>query len=99
MSKPLVIIPTFNEKENITHIIEAIFQLPLPFDVLVVDDNSPDGTGQIVESLQNKRVSTNLAGTTSFVGNRSQRSQKAIPCPIMKSIDVQQPCQAHVARV
>lgn len=52
MQKSLVIIPTYNEKENIENIIKAVFDLPLTFDVLVVDDNSPDGTGQIVEKLQ-----------------------------------------------
>jgi len=54
MRKSLVIIPTYNEKENIENIIKAVFDLPLTFDVLVVDDNSPDGTGQIVEKLQAK---------------------------------------------
>jgi len=52
MRKSLVIIPTYNEKENIENIIKAVFDLSLTFDVLVVDDNSPDGTGQIVEKLQ-----------------------------------------------
>lgn len=52
MAYPLVIIPTYNEKENIVHIIEAVFHLPQSFDVLIVDDNSPDGTSQIVQSLQ-----------------------------------------------
>ncbi len=52
MQKALVIIPTYNEKENIENIIKAVFNLPLAFNVLVVDDNSPDGTGYIVENLQ-----------------------------------------------
>jgi len=52
MQKALVIIPTYNEKENIENIIKAVFNLPLAFNVLVVDDNSPDGTGHIVENLQ-----------------------------------------------
>lgn len=51
MQKALVIIPTYNEKENIKNIIKAVFNLPLAFDVLVVDDNSPDGTAQIVTEL------------------------------------------------
>ncbi len=54
MSKALVIIPTYNEKENIQALIETIFSLPEPFDILIVDDNSPDGTAQIVKQLQNK---------------------------------------------
>ncbi|MFD1062939.1 polyprenol monophosphomannose synthase [Winogradskyella litorisediminis] len=52
MSDALVIIPTFNEKENIKPVIEAVFGLPKIFHVLVVDDNSPDGTADIVKSLQ-----------------------------------------------
>lgn len=47
----LVIIPTFNEKENITDILQAIFAQQKGFHVLVVDDNSPDGTASIVKSL------------------------------------------------
>jgi len=52
MSDSLVIIPTYNEKENVELMIRAIFSLPVPFDILIVDDNSPDGTAQIVQSLQ-----------------------------------------------
>ncbi|MDE6715568.1 MAG: polyprenol monophosphomannose synthase, partial [Muribaculaceae bacterium] len=48
-SDSLVIIPTYNEKENISAIIDAVLELPHDFDVLVVDDNSPDGTAQIVK--------------------------------------------------
>lgn len=54
MSDSIVIIPTYNEKENIEAIIEAVFSLSQPFHVLIVDDNSPDGTAPIVESLQQK---------------------------------------------
>lgn len=50
--KKLVIIPTYNEKENIRAIIAAVISLDDDFDILVVDDSSPDGTAQIVESLQ-----------------------------------------------
>lgn len=50
----LVIIPTYNEKENIGLIINAVFSLPHRFDILVVDDGSPDGTGTIVKSLQHQ---------------------------------------------
>lgn len=49
----LVIIPTYNEKENIEAIILAVMSLDMPFDILIVDDNSPDGTAEIVKSLQN----------------------------------------------
>lgn len=52
MNKGLVIIPTYNEKENIEGIIRAIFSLHQPLDILIVDDSSPDGTSGIVKSLQ-----------------------------------------------
>ena len=52
VSHAIVIIPTYNEKENIGLIIEAVFTLPVDFDLLVVDDNSPDGTAEIVKRLQ-----------------------------------------------
>ena len=48
----LVIIPTYNEKENIENIIRAVFNLPIDFHVLVIDDGSPDGTADIVKRLQ-----------------------------------------------
>ena len=50
----LVVIPTFNEKENISKIIHAVIDLKQDFHVLVVDDSSPDGTAQIVKQLQEK---------------------------------------------
>ena len=52
MPNPLVIIPTYNEKENIAAIIEAVLALPNPFDILVIDDGSPDGTAAIVKEKQ-----------------------------------------------
>jgi dolichol-phosphate mannosyltransferase len=51
-SNAIVIIPTFNEKENISLLIDAIFALPKDFHLLIVDDNSPDGTAEIVQGLQ-----------------------------------------------
>ncbi len=55
MSDSLVIIPTYNEKENVAQIIEAVLGLPHDFHVLIVDDNSPDGTGDIVHEIQEKK--------------------------------------------
>ena len=52
MSTNLVIIPTYNEKENIENIIRAVFELPLTFHVLIIEDGSPDGTARIVKKLQ-----------------------------------------------
>lgn len=54
MSNTLVIIPTYNEKENIEAIITAVFSQEKQFDILIVDDNSPDGTAVIVEKLKLK---------------------------------------------
>jgi dolichol-phosphate mannosyltransferase len=48
----LVIIPTYNEKENIAPIIQKVFSLKVPFHILVIDDNSPDGTASLVKILQ-----------------------------------------------
>ena len=49
---PIVIIPTYNEKENITAMLDKVMSLSEPFDVLVVDDNSPDGTAHLVKEKQ-----------------------------------------------
>ncbi len=51
MDSRLVIIPTYNEKENIEAIITAVMKLPVVFHVLVIDDGSPDGTAAIVKNL------------------------------------------------
>ena len=50
-SDSLVIIPTYNEKENIRAIVKAVTELEKPFDVLVIDDGSPDGTADIVKEM------------------------------------------------
>lgn len=47
----VVIIPTYNEAENLPRIVSALFALPLDLDILVVDDNSPDGTGSIADDM------------------------------------------------
>ncbi len=54
MSERLVIIPTYNEKENITAMVRTVMALPEQFDLLIVDDGSPDGTGQMVKDLQSE---------------------------------------------
>ena len=51
MADSVVIIPTYNEKENIENIIRKVFSLEKPFDILIVEDNSPDGTADIVKRL------------------------------------------------
>lgn len=52
MSEKLVIIPTYNEKENVGKIIQAVMNLDIQTDLLIIDDNSPDGTAGIVKELQ-----------------------------------------------
>lgn len=54
MATRLVIIPTYNEKENIERIIRKVFSLEPSFHLLIVDDGSPDGTGNIVKGLQSE---------------------------------------------
>ncbi len=48
------IIPTYNEAENLSGLFSALFALPLDLRILIVDDNSPDGTGQVAEKLARK---------------------------------------------
>ncbi|MBR1426652.1 MAG: polyprenol monophosphomannose synthase [Paludibacteraceae bacterium] len=60
MNERLVIIPTYNEKENIEAIITAVMELPIDFNVLVIDDGSPDGTAAIVKRLMDGRCKDRL---------------------------------------
>ncbi|MEA2106902.1 MAG: polyprenol monophosphomannose synthase [Bacteroidota bacterium] len=53
-TKNLVIIPTYNEKENIEKMITYIFSLSIPFELLIIDDHSPDGTADIIKEIQKK---------------------------------------------
>lgn len=59
-SDSIVIIPTYNEKENIEKIIRAVFGLEKKFDILIIDDGSPDGTAQIVHRLIDSEFSSRL---------------------------------------
>jgi len=49
--KTLVIVPTFNERENLPPLVDRLMRLPTPVEVLVVDDNSPDGTGKLADEI------------------------------------------------
>jgi len=60
VSDSLVIIPTYNEKENIEMMVRKVFSLEKDFDLLIVDDGSPDGTGQIVKNLQQEFTQLHL---------------------------------------
>jgi dolichol-phosphate mannosyltransferase len=54
VSNSIVVIPTYNEIENIEAIIRKVFGLPLPLDLLIIDDGSPDGTAAVVKKLQDE---------------------------------------------
>ena len=60
MSNSLVIIPTYDEKENVSDIIQAVFGLGADLDILIVDDGSPDGTAEIVKKLQEEYKNLHL---------------------------------------
>ena len=60
MNPALVIVPTYNEKDNLPMLAERILRLPRPVDLLVVDDNSPDGTGKIADDLAAKNRSVQV---------------------------------------
>jgi len=68
MNRGLVIIPTYNERENIESIIREVLKQNLPIDVLVVDDNSPDGTGDIVRRLQKRHDRIHLIERSGKLG-------------------------------
>ena len=68
MSKNLVIIPTYNEKENIQAIIQAVLDLPTAFDVLVVDDGSPDGTAALVKEKMAQSSEVNILERSGKLG-------------------------------
>lgn len=59
-SDSIIIIPTYNEKENIEKIVRAVFGLEKAFNILVIDDGSPDGTADIVKRLMEKEFKERL---------------------------------------
>jgi dolichol-phosphate mannosyltransferase len=64
MNTTLVIVPTYNEKENLPVMVERLSKLPVPVDMLVVDGNSPDGTGQLADQLAAKNPFVNVLHQT-----------------------------------
>lgn len=68
MSDSLIIIPTYNEKENIEKIIRKVFSLPYSFEVLIIDDGSPDGTASIVKGLQQEFPGLHIEERTGKLG-------------------------------
>jgi len=59
MNQTVIIVPTYNERENLPRMAEKLLSLPVAVDVLVVDDNSPDGTGNIADELAAKHPQVN----------------------------------------
>lgn len=60
MNKALVIVPTYNERENLPEVAQRLLKLPVPVELLVVDDNSPDGTGKLADDLSAKHPSIHV---------------------------------------
>jgi dolichol-phosphate mannosyltransferase len=60
MSKTLVVVPTYNERENLPPLARRLLALPVPVNMLVVDDNSPDGTGKLADELAAKNPSIHV---------------------------------------
>ena len=58
--KTLIISPTYNERKNIESLVEQIFKLDPSFHLLIIDDNSPDGTATKVQELQSKFINLHL---------------------------------------
>jgi dolichol-phosphate mannosyltransferase len=60
MNKTLVVVPTYNERENLSPLVQRLMKLPVTVDLLVVDDNSPDGTGKLADELAAKEPSIHV---------------------------------------
>jgi dolichol-phosphate mannosyltransferase len=60
MNKTLIIVPTYNERDNLPPLVQKLLSLTVPVDLLVVDDNSPDGTGKLADELSAKHPQVNV---------------------------------------
>ena len=68
MPNTLIIVPTYNERENLPRMAEHLLKLPVPVDMLVVDDNSPDGTGKVADELAAKHPQIHVIHRTAKDG-------------------------------
>src|ERR1051326_8194001 len=68
MKKTLVVVPTYNERENLPPLTERLLGLPVKVDMLVVDDNSPDGTGRIADDMAAKNPAVHVLHRTEKSG-------------------------------
>jgi dolichol-phosphate mannosyltransferase len=64
MNRTLVVVPTYNERENLPSLAQRLLALPVPVDMLVVDDNSPDGTGKLADELAARHSSIHVLHRT-----------------------------------
>ena len=71
MDRKIVIIPTYNEKENIEAITRKVFSLPGEFQILVIDDGSPDPTGRPASSRDSRRSSRSACTCSKGAGSRA----------------------------
>ena len=78
--KTLVIVPTYNERDNLPPLIQRLMALPVPVEVLVVDDNSPDGTGQLADGIAHERGFWHASHQDTVVPRRTRE-----PAPPMAS--------------
>ena len=91
MSKSVVIIPTYNEVGNIENTLKKVENLEIKFDVIIVDDNSPDGTGKLVEKIINNASErakrcveiASWAPLTEAVINATKKSEINPECPAL----------------
>lgn len=64
MNSTLVVVPTYNERENLTPLVQRLLALPVPVNMLVVDDNSPDGTGKLADEFAAKHSTIHVLHRT-----------------------------------
>jgi dolichol-phosphate mannosyltransferase len=68
MNQTLIVVPTYNERENLPSLVQRLLSLPVPVDMLIVDGNSPDGTGKIADELATKHPQVHVLHETEKKG-------------------------------
>src|SRR5215472_15518212 len=68
MNQTLIVVPTYNERENLPQLVKRLLSLPVPVDMLIVDGNSPDGTGKIADELAAKHPQLHVIHETEKKG-------------------------------
>src|SRR5579871_4830364 len=68
MNQTLIVVPTYNERENLPQLVQRLLSLPVPVDMLIVDGNSPDGTGKIADELAAKHSQLHVIHETEKKG-------------------------------